>query len=77
MDKIFKTKSLNNRCSRNDCSNIRMSYTYIYWRFSLFIFDDKVDCAFIVHSFGKDASVATDLVLDHRTSGPMVPGPKS
>ena len=38
---------------------------------------DLVDCAFIVHSFGKDASVATDFVLDHRTSGPMVPGPKS
>ena len=34
-------------------------------------------CAFIVHSFGKDASIATDLVLDHRTSGPMVPGSKS
>ena len=52
-DKIFKNKSLNNGFCRNDCWNIAetllkiaewlLKYCCIYWRFSLFIFGDKVD----------------------------------
>ena len=44
MDEISKNKSSNNSCCRNDCWNMRILYFSTCWKFSLFIFGDKVDC---------------------------------